>query len=46
MARRWSFEEDYIVCKFSYEHTWKAITVEQLNGLMLKLQQQADYTLK
>jgi hypothetical protein len=37
---KWSRQEDYIVCKFSYEHAWKAITVEQLNGLMLKLQQQ------
>ena len=37
---RWSWKEDYIVCKFSYEHAWKVVTVKQLNCLMLELQQQ------
>ena len=34
MASKWTIQEDYIVCKYSYEHAWKSITVEQLNELM------------
>lgn len=37
MANRWSFKEDYIVCKYSYEHVWKELSTEELNCLMLKL---------
>lgn len=34
MASKWTIQEDYIVCKYSHEHAWKNITVEQLNELM------------
>ena len=39
MAKRWSFKEDYIVCKYSYEHRWKDLSSEELNFLMLKLKE-------
>ena len=38
MASKWTIQEDYIVCKYSYEHAWKSITVEQLNELMGQLE--------
>ena len=38
MASKWTIQEDYIVCKYSYEHAWKSITVEQLNELMAQLE--------
>lgn len=37
MAKRWTFKEDYIVCKYSYQHIWKELSTEELNCLMLKL---------
>ena len=38
MASKWTIEEDYIVCKYSYEHAWKSITVEQLDELIGQLE--------
>lgn len=38
MSSKWTIQEDYIVCKYSYEHAWKSITVEQLNELMGQLE--------
>ena len=37
MAKRWSFKEDYIVCKFAYENAWLCISEEMLDCLMLEL---------
>ena len=38
MSNKWTIQEDFIVCKYSYEHAWKNITVEQLNELMGQLE--------
>lgn len=38
MASKWTIREDYIVCKYSYEHAWKNLTIEQLNELMGRLE--------
>ena len=38
MASKWTIQEDYIVCKYSYEHAWKNLTIEQLNELMGQLE--------
>lgn len=37
MADRWSLREDYIVCKFAYEHAWEKISIELLDCLMSQL---------
>ena len=39
MAKRWSFKEDYIVCKFAYENAWLYIFEDDLDCLMLKLKE-------
>lgn len=39
MAKRWSFKEDYIVCKFAYENAWLCIFEDDLDCLMLKLKE-------
>ena len=44
MASKWTLHEDYIVCKYSYEHAWKSITAEQLNDVMLDLQKYGFYS--
>jgi hypothetical protein len=37
MAKRWSFEEDYIICKFAYKYSYKAILNFEFDCLMLEL---------
>ena len=37
MARRWSFEEDYIVCRFSFEYLCRYASRKELDLLMLEL---------
>ena len=39
MAKRWSFKEDYIVCRFAYENAWLCISEEMLDCLMLELKE-------
>jgi hypothetical protein len=39
MAKRWSFKEDYIVCKFAYENAWLCIFEDDLDRLMLELKE-------
>lgn len=37
MAKRWSFEEDYIICKFAYKYSYKVILNFEFDCLMLEL---------
>lgn len=39
MAKRWSFKEDYIVCRYSYEYFGKDLSTKELNCLILKLKE-------
>lgn len=39
MANRWSFKEDYIVCKFAYENRSRCIFSEEIHPLMLELKE-------
>lgn len=45
MADRWSLREDYIVCKFAYEHTWENISIELFDCLMSQLDE-AGFSLR
>ena len=38
MAQRWSFEEDYIVCKFSYGHMIHITSERELSNLATKVE--------
>lgn len=38
MADRWSFKEDYVVCKFSYKNVLRYISDEELRYLILELE--------
>ena len=37
MAKRWSFEEDYIVCRFSFDYIGRYISRKELDSLILEL---------
>lgn len=39
MSHRWSFEEDYVVCKFSFEYAHYSILECELFGLMRELEE-------
>jgi hypothetical protein len=39
MARRWKFEEDYIVCRFSYEYLCRYVSRKELDLLILELKE-------
>jgi hypothetical protein len=39
MARRWSFEEDYIICKFAYEYMYACFPHQEIERLMLELKE-------
>ena len=45
MADRWSLREDYIVCKFAYEHVWENISIELFDCLMSQLDE-AGFSLR
>lgn len=39
MAKRWSFEEDYLVCKFSFAHIYMIYSEEEFGDLILNLKE-------
>ena len=39
MARRWTFEEDYIVCRFSFDYTGMRVPEIELESLVLELRE-------
>lgn len=39
MAQRWTFEEDFIICKFSYEYAHISVLDEDLDFLILELKE-------
>lgn len=39
MAQRWSFEEDYIVCQFSFEYLCRYVSRKELDLLILELKE-------
>ena len=39
MAQRWTFEEDYTICKFSYQYTYFDVLDTELERLMLQLKE-------
>ena len=43
MAQRWSFEEEYIVCKFSYGHMLREISKLELFHLSLNLKENSGH---
>ena len=39
MAQRWSFEEDYIVCRFSFEYLCRCFSKKELDLFILELKE-------
>ena len=39
MAIKWSFEEDYIICKFAYEYMYDCFPYHEIDRLMLELKE-------
>lgn len=39
MAQRWSFEEDYIVCRFSFDYIGRYVSRKELDSLIFELKE-------
>ena len=39
MAQRWTFEEDYFICKFSFRYPYDAISERDINSLLLAMKE-------
>lgn len=39
MAQRWTFDEDYIICKFAYEYMYACFPEQEIDSLILELKE-------
>ena len=39
MAQRWTFEEDYFICKFSFQYAYDNISERDINNIVLEMKE-------